>query len=114
MGQIDAKFVGSRILRTVPFEEGFHFTKETGVYTGITATSLSDFADKLETIDVNSVIFHYSRGDFQKWIQDTLDDKALSNQLCFVESGSSGEKVRKQLERMVRKRLTELQSNNKK
>jgi alpha-amylase len=109
MGQIDAKFGGAKILRTVPFEKGFHFTTEKGVDTGITATSLSDFADKLETIDVNSVMFHYSRGDFQKWMHDTLGDKALSNQLCFVEPESSGEKVRKQLLRMVRKRLTELQ-----
>jgi hypothetical protein len=108
VGQIDAKFGGSKILRTVPYEEGFHFTTEKGVDTGITATSLSDFVDKLETIDVNSVMFHYLRGDFQKWMQDTLGDKALSNQLCFVEPESSGEKVRKQLLRMVQKRITEL------
>jgi|SRR5665647_178137 len=108
MGQTEAKFVGSKILRTVSHEEGFHFTTEKGVDTGITATSLSDFAGKLETIDVNSVIYHYSRGDFQKWIHDTLGDKALSNQLCFVEPDSSGEKVRKQLLRMVQKRISEL------
>lgn len=110
MSQIAEKFVGSKILRTVPDDKGFHFTTEKGADTGITATSLSDFSDKLETIDVNSVMFHYSRGDFQKWIQDTLGDKALSNQLCFVQPESSGEKVRKQLLRMVRKRLIELQN----
>lgn len=108
MSQIDTKFGESKILRTVPYEEGFHFTTEKGVNTGITATSLSDFAEKLETINVNSIMFHYSRGDFQKWIHDKLGDKALSNQMCFVEPGSSGEKVRKQLLRMVQKRLTEL------
>ena len=114
MGQIAEKYGESKILRTVPYEEGFHFTTETGVDTGITATSLSDFADKLETIGVNSAVFHYLRGDFQKWMHDTLGDKALSNQLCFVEPDSSGEKMRKQLLRMVQKRLTELQKQHKK
>ena len=108
MSQIEPKIGGAEILRTVPHEEGFHFTTEQGVYTGVTATSLSDFAEKLETIDVNSVMFHYSRGDFQKWINDKLADKALSNQMCFIEPASSGEHVRKQLSRMVQKRLTEL------
>jgi hypothetical protein len=106
MSQISEK-LGTKILRTVPYEEGFHFKTEKED-TGITAISLSDFACKLETIDVNSVVFHYSRGDFQKWMHDTLGDKALSNQLCFVEQGSSGEKVRKELLRMVQKRITEL------
>ena len=39
------------ILRNVPYETGFHFSTENGVYTGITAVSLSDFVLKLETID---------------------------------------------------------------
>ena len=108
MSQIEPKIGGAEILRTVPQEEGFHFTTEQGVYTGVTATSLSDFVEKLETIDVNSVMFHSSRGDFQKWINDKLADKALSNQMCFIEPASSGEHVRKQLSRMVQKRLTEL------
>jgi hypothetical protein len=114
MSQIDVKSSESKILRTVPYEEGFHFTTEKGIDTGITATSLLDFVGKLETIDVTSVMFHYSRGDFQKWMHDTLGDKALSNQLCFVELDSSGEKVRKQLLRIVQKRLTELQKQHEK
>jgi hypothetical protein len=35
-------------------------------YTGITASSLADFSSTLETIDENSILFHYPRGDFQK------------------------------------------------
>ena len=108
MSQIEPKIGGAEILRTVPQEEGFHFTTEKGINIGITATSLSDFAEKLETIDANSLMFHYLRGDFQKWILDILEDKALSNQMCFIEPVSSGEHVRKQLSRMVQKRLTEL------
>ena len=60
----------SKILKSVSSERGFHFTTEKGVYTGITAISLSDFVSKLETVDENSILFHYPRGDFQKWVQD--------------------------------------------
>lgn len=95
----------SRILATVPFEHGFHFSVEKGGYIGTTATSLMDFAQKLETVDVDSVLFHYPRGDFQKWIKDTLGDKELTNQLCFIKINLSGEDLRKQLVKLVQKRI---------
>ena len=66
----------SKILMSVSFEKGFHFNDDKGTYTGITAMSLVDFASKLETIDENSILFHYPRrGDFQKWIQNVLGDE---------------------------------------
>ncbi|MGA2386860.1 MAG: DUF5752 family protein [Candidatus Bathyarchaeia archaeon] len=97
-----------KILGNVQFERGFHFSTEEG-YTGITATSLADFAQKLETIDLNSVLFHYPRGDFQRWIDDTLGDKELANKMCFIRRGISGERLRKQLVEMVRNRIRELE-----
>ncbi len=97
-----------RILRNVPFDTGFHFTTEKGVYTGITAVSLPDFALKLETIDANSILFHYPRGDFQKWIQNTLGDEELANRMCFIQTNLSGEKLRNQLLKIVQKRISEL------
>ena len=96
------------ILRNVPFETGFHFTTQNGVYTGITAVSLPDFALKLQTIDADSILFHYPRGDFQKWIQDTLGDKELANRMCFIQANLSGEELRNQLLKIVQKRISEL------
>ena len=96
------------ILRNLPFETGFHFNTENGVYTGITAVSLSEFALKLQTIDVNSILFHYPRGDFQKWIQETLGDEELANRMCFILANLSGEKLRNQLLKIVQKRISEL------
>ncbi len=96
-------------LDTIKFEHGFHFTAKNGVYTGITATSLMDFASKLETIDVNSILFHYPRGDFQKWIEDTLGEKELANRMCFVKTDLSGEQLREQLLKIVRQRINELE-----
>ncbi len=95
----------SKILGAVPFEHGFHFTTGNGVYTGNTAISLADFAQKLETVDVDSILFHYPRGDFQKWIDDTLGDKQLANQMCFIKTSISGEELRNQLIKLVQKRI---------
>jgi hypothetical protein len=108
MDQATSKVEPPKILGTVPFEKGFHFTTEKGVYTGVTATSLAEFAAKLGTINVNSVLFHYPRGDFQKWIQDTLGDRELANRMCLVKPNLPGEKLRQQLLKIVQKRISEL------
>jgi hypothetical protein len=50
----------SRVLHTVPFENDFHFRTDQGDYTNVTATSLMDFADKLDVVNIVSVEFHLS------------------------------------------------------
>ena len=110
MQQGTPKVSASKILETVSFEKGFHFNTEKGTYIGLTATSLYDFAAKLETIDENSILFHYPRGDFQKWIHDTLGDDELANRMCFIQRDISGEKLRSQLVKIVQKRITELKT----
>lgn len=95
-------------MSNIEFDHGFHFSTENG-YTGVTATSLPDFADKLRTIDVNSVVFHFSRGDFQRWIEDTLGDKKLANKIRSIKKDVSGEKLRKQILDIVQNRLKELE-----
>jgi len=92
----------------VPFETGFHFATGKKIYTGITAVSLSDFALKLETIDADSILFHYPRGDFQKWIQNILGDEELANRMYSIQANLSGEKLRNQLLRIVQKRISDL------
>ncbi len=96
------------ILRIVPYEYGFHFTTDKGVYSGLTATSLEDFAEKLKTVDVDIVAFHYYRGNFQRWIDNTLGDKDFANSLCFIDTKISGEQLRKELLKMLNKRIKEL------
>ncbi len=100
----------STILRVVPYEKGFRFSTKDGVYTGITATCLEDFASKLENADVDSVLFHYGRGDFQYWIEDTIGDRKLADQLSSVNTGLPGDQLKKQLTDMLHKRIDELKS----
>jgi hypothetical protein len=97
------------ILRTFSFEQGFHFYYGNGGYSGLTATSLSEFALKLESVDISSILFHYPRGDFQRWIDSTLGDKELADQMCLVKTGVPHESVRTQLVNLVQTRISELE-----
>ena len=96
------------ILRKLPYDQGFHFYKTFGQYTGITATSLNEFQSKLKIVDEQSLLFHYPRGDFQKWIQNTLKDQKLANQIAITTSNLSSKNIRENLIKIITNRLKEL------
>jgi hypothetical protein len=102
------KTVVSRILRTVPNNEGFHFFKAPGDSTGKTATSLADFVEKLRTVDVRSVNFHFPRQDFEKWLRDGIGDAELSRRISKIRRDTHGEKLRSEIIQVVKARLGEL------
>ncbi len=76
----------------------------------MTANSVEDFADKLDGVDAISIEFHYPRGDFQAWIRDVLGDVELAEKLCFIERNLPGETLRKEILRIVQKRIAELKT----
>ena len=100
----------SKILAAVVEDRGFHFCFADQVYSMVTATSLSDFVEKLNGIDDRAILFHYPRGDFQAWIRDVLGDNELADRMCFIEPNPSGEKLRKDLQKMVQQRIKELKA----
>lgn len=110
MNQLVSKQEAERILRTVPVENGFRFTFPNGTSTSLTATGLKDFAEKLKVVNADSIMYHYSRGDFQAWITGTLGDQELSNRMCFIKTGLSSESLRREVGKMVQKRIAELKS----
>ena len=67
-----------RILRTVPYAQGFHFFMPDGHYTGETASSLRSFLKDMGSIDLQSIKFHFDRSDFQKWLRTTAGDEELA------------------------------------
>ena len=85
------------IMRSVSNHEGFHFYKEQGQLTGRVTTSLADFAQQLEAVDVRSVNFHFKRHDFEKWIRDIIGDIELSTKMSRIRKESHGEKLRNKL-----------------
>jgi len=99
--QLLAKPTIVKPLRTLPFENGFHFYTTLGNYTGITATNLSEFAAKLKTIPTESITFHFQRKDFQNWIKYTIKDAALAERINRTNGEQSAEDMRKEILRTV-------------
>jgi hypothetical protein len=91
-------------LRTVPFESGFHFYTAIGNYTGITATSLSEFATKLQIVPAESIKFHFQCKDFQKWIKYTIKDAALAERMSRIKGEQSSEGLRREILRTIETR----------
>lgn len=88
-------------LTTVPFESGFHFYTAIGNYTGITATNLNEFAAKLQIIPMESITYHFQRKDFQKWIEYTIKDAALSERISRIKGEQTTEDLRKEILKTV-------------
>jgi hypothetical protein len=105
------KDVVSKILRTVSESEGFHFYSAIGKPTGESAVSLADFVEKLASVEVQSVNFHYPRKDFEKWIREVFGDAELAvriSRIGRVRLGIRGEALRSEITRTVKVRLNEL------
>lgn len=99
----------TKILQSVPFEKGFHFFTASRKYSGITATSLSEFSEKLQLVSARAVKYHFRRRDFQGWINDTIGDSDLAAQIARLDAQLSAEKLRKELVKIVQKRLREVE-----
>ena len=97
-----------KILRTVPYEKGFHFYIAHGNYTGETATSLDEFEMKIQVVPAASIDFHLDRGDFQKWIEDTLGDTALARRVTSLKLTMPAEDLRREILAIVQTRISEL------
>jgi hypothetical protein len=97
----------AEILRTVPYEKGFHFYTASGNFTGETATSLDAFEQKLQVVPNASVNFHLQRGDFQKWISDTLGDDKLAKRISLIKLTLPAEDLRKELLAIVQARINQ-------
>jgi len=100
----------AKILTSVPYDNGFHFYVSIGNYTGVTATSLAEFAEKIQTIDSNSIKFHLLRNDFQKWVKNTIGDVELAKRLNLIKGNLPEEDLRKDILRVIQTRIAELKS----
>ena len=96
-----------RILRKVPNQEAFYFSRGIGDYTGQSATSLTDFAEMLRTVDSKSIDFHMERRDFERWIRNVFGDDELAQSISRTMS-SQGEHRRNELLMVTTKRLDDL------
>lgn len=107
------KSKAQKILRSVPYSQGFHFFTAVGEYTGETAIDLFAFYEELRVIDNEAVSFHAKRGDFQNWIKNTLGDAQLADRMDEVNPQQPVDQLKKELVEVVGTRLTELHTNAK-
>jgi hypothetical protein len=99
----------SKILRTLPREKAFYFFTSIGNYTGESASSLKEFMEKINEVNIKSLEFHLSRGDFEKWIAEVLQDEKLALELKKMqEFNLTGDAIRKELYNTISNRLKQL------
>jgi hypothetical protein len=100
-----------KILRKLPRENAFYFFTSIGNYTGSSAASLEEFVKKILEVNVKSLEFHLYRGDFQKWIEEVLEDKILASDIKKLQQSKLiGNDLRDNLYLVVSKRYEKLKS----
>jgi len=98
-----------KALKTVPREKAFYFFTSIGNYTGESASSLKEFMEKINEVNVKSLEFHLYRGDFERWINDVLEDAFLAEEIGKLKRANlTGENLRNQLYVTVAKELKRL------
>jgi hypothetical protein len=99
----------SRILRKLPRENAFYFFTSVGNYTGESASSFEAFLERIKEIDIESLQFHLYRGDFEKWIAETLEDNELAEETRNSQSlKPGGDTLQNQVILTVSKRYEKL------
>jgi len=103
----DGKLAKKVLGKALP-EKAFHFYRGIDQPTGISSDSLTDFCEKIKTLDIRSVGFHAARGDFEAWIS-SLGDIELAKRLELIRrEGLAGENLRQRLHKALRSRCDEL------
>jgi uncharacterized protein (UPF0335 family) len=103
--KVDANAV--KALRPLSNEEAFRFYENVDKPTGETASSLREFLERIERVNMESIIFHTQRDDFKNWVENTLGDSKLAKRLAKM-SGAPDDKLRAKMCSAIKKRLKEL------
>jgi hypothetical protein len=105
---VDSEYA-SKILRTVAREKAFYFFTSIGNYTGLSASSLKEFMERINEVNVKSLDFHLHRGDFEKWISEVLQDEELAMEIRKLQKFNfAGDILRNQLYMTVSRRFKRL------
>ena len=100
--------LAKKVLGKTSREKAFHFYKGIDQPTGVTSDSLTDFCEKLKTVDAKIVEFHTERGDFETWVA-SIGDIELAKKLKVIrEKKLTGEALHKKIYETVKSRCNEL------
>ena len=101
-------------LRVVSDAKGFHFYTGIEDYCGVSVHSLEEFADALQYVCSEAIVFHFERGDFQNWIRDVIGDDELAQVIDNIktcERHLAAEFCRKEIVERVNIRILQLEAN---
>ena len=65
----------------------------------------SDFLQKIWTVELESVVFHLERKDFQNWIKKTLGDNKLARRIGRIRPSDD---LRTEIHAIIENRIKEL------
>jgi hypothetical protein len=100
-----------RIYSPVPSEKCFYFYTGVGPdkFTKMSASSLSDFKEKVKKVDSKSLEFHLQRGDIAKWFNDVLGEAELAKEFERLRTaGFYGDTLRTRITRLLDARIEKL------
>jgi len=98
-------------LRTLSNAQSFHFYTNIGDYSGVSANSLEEFANALQYVCSEAIVFHFARKDFQNWLRDVIGDNELAQKIDEISKCDrhlAAESCRKELLEAVRVHLLHL------
>jgi len=98
-------------LASVAANEPFLFYTGVGeeFFTGKTVWSLEGFPTAIQRADSESLEFHDSRGDFEKWAEESLHDRTLSARFKGIRLAKlKGKQLRESLAKVTEQRFNEL------
>ncbi|MGQ0536542.1 MAG: hypothetical protein ACT4PT_10770 [Methanobacteriota archaeon] len=99
---------GPQILRNVPWDS-FEFRVSERAPVLVRVAKLESLAETLRDVDVAAVEQAVHTGRLERWVGDTLSDRALAREVAGLRSlGKMGEALRMLLYSVVRGRLQEL------
>lgn len=97
----------------LPPEKAFYFFSSIGNYTGKSAFSFEEFVKMTKKVNIKSLEFHLYRGDFEKWIAETLGDKELAEEIKDLKSQNLvGNDLRNKLGFVLSKRHKKLRKHS--
>ena len=92
------------MLAYMPQDKSFHFYADVGKPLSLHAYSLQDFCDNILKVNVDSIEFHKSRGDFEAWFTGLGDVELAKKVALLKEKNTDGEALRKKLHDIVENR----------
>ena len=100
-------------LRKVSYAKAFHFYTAVGDYCGVSVHSLEEFANALQYVCSEALVFHFERRDFQNWIRDVIGDNELAKRIDDIkmcERHLAADTCRKEILETVNVRILQLEA----